>query len=605
MTFTRKSAFLALALALALPVAAASGGDALKLAREALDRGDGIAAEVALERALQGGTPRNVVAAAMGEAELLQGDTIKAREWLGPGDFAPEQRLDGFYQLARLEMAEDNLPAAAAAFDKALGQGVGTSAMWVDIGKMRYRSAEHHLALEAAENALKLDAEDPRALEFRGQLARDAQGLRTALGWFARGLKHAPKDMGLLGEYAATLGELGRAREMLAVTRKMLEIDGSNPRAFFLQAVLAARAGNDDLARRLLWRTGEAYREPAAGLAVAGILDLRAGNSGLAMESFDKLARMQPDNPDAQLLLARGMFADGDYRGIVEDFGAAAARADASPYLLTLVGRSHEVLGDRAAAAPFLDRAAQPAAAGPFVLDIGERGRMTLFRYGSDPMRIDVGVAQIRDLLATGQIGEAQAVAAAFRERYPYSADVQMLAGDVALAGGDAAAAVSQYQSAARVRRSFALVERMVAAWRLLGDARTAEAEAADYLAEHPMDGRAARLVAQFALDRGDWRRAYLLLAHAREVGGGERDPVLLADLARAALEAGDAKAAQDAAQAAYGLQRANGRVAYALARTLRATGNERGATVLFAKARGLGVGVRPLLADAGPSTSE
>jgi hypothetical protein len=138
----------------------------------------------------------------------------------------------------------------------------------------------------------------------------------------------------------------------------------------------------------------------------------------------------------------------------------------------------------------------------------------------------------------------------------------------------------------------------MVAAYRQLGQADAAEAEARDFLAEHPMDGGAARLAADFALARGQWRQAQVLLAHARMVGGGERDPRLLADLSRAALEAGDIAAADEAARAAVAAQRANGAAAYALARTLRAGGDEHGAQVLFAKARGLGVGARPLLAE-------
>ncbi len=70
------------------------------------------------------------------------------------------------------------------------------------------------------------------------------QGLVASLPWFEKGLKAAPDDLSLLGEYAATLGEIGRAKDMLRVTRHMIELDGENPRAFYLQAVLAARAGN-------------------------------------------------------------------------------------------------------------------------------------------------------------------------------------------------------------------------------------------------------------------------------------------------------------------------------------------------------------------------
>jgi len=590
--------WLAASLALALPAAAAAPGDALRTAREALARGDGIAAEAALRQAIDGGVPRPEIAAAMGEAELIEGNLDAAREWLGPGEFAPDQRLYGFHQLARLEMAAGNLQAAGEAFDKALAMDVGTAEMWVDIGRLRYRNAQHHLALEAVQNALTLDPENPRAIEFRGQLARDAQGLRTALGWFARGLKSSPNDIGLLGEYAATLGELGRAKAMLKVTRRMIELGGGDSRAFFLQAALAARAGNDELARKLLWRTGDDYGETAAGLVLAGVLDLRMGNPGLALQSFDRLAELQPDNADAQLLLARGQFADGDYRGVIEDFASAAARPDASPYLLTLIGRSYEILGDRGAAAPFLDRAARarPTIASP--IDVGEAGRLTLFRYGDDPLRIDVGVAKVRDLLDGGSFGEAQAVLAGFQKQYPASVDIDVLGGDVALARGDAAGALVQYRKAAQIRRNLSLVEKMVAAYRQLGDGDAAEAEARDFLAEHPMNGRAARLAADFALAKGDWPRAQTLLAHARAVGGGERDPQLLADLSRAALQSGDIAAASEASQAAVAAQRASGPAAYALAMTMRAGGDERGAQVLFAKARELGVSARPLLAE-------
>jgi tetratricopeptide (TPR) repeat protein len=283
---------------------------------------------------------------------------------------------------------------------------------------------------------------------------------------------------------------------------------------------------------------------------------------------------------------------------VIEDFAAAAARSDASPYLLTLIGRSYEVLGDRGAAAPFLDRAARASAAEVSPIDVGEAGQLTLFRFGDDPLRIDVGVAKVRGLIGAGSFGEAQAVLADFQRQYPASADIEVLAGDLALARGDAAGALAQYREAAQIRRSLPLVERMAAAYRQLGETDAAEAEARDFLAEHPMDGSAARLVADFALARGDWRLAQVLLSHARAVGGGERDPQLLADLSRAALHAGDSAAATEAAEAAAAVQRANGRAAYALAMTMRAGGDERGAQVLLAKARKLDAGARPLLAE-------
>src|SRR3954470_522022 len=72
-------------------------------ARAALARGDGIAAEAELDRALDAGAARPQVAAAMGDALLLQGATDKARDWLAAGQFAAGQESYGWRTLGRLE----------------------------------------------------------------------------------------------------------------------------------------------------------------------------------------------------------------------------------------------------------------------------------------------------------------------------------------------------------------------------------------------------------------------------------------------------------------------------------------------------------------------
>ena len=56
-------------------------------------------------------------------------------------------------------------------------------------------------------------------------------------------------------DQAATLGDLGRYRNMLVALRHAATIVPRDPRLFYLQAVLAARAGNYRLARSLLQRT--------------------------------------------------------------------------------------------------------------------------------------------------------------------------------------------------------------------------------------------------------------------------------------------------------------------------------------------------------------
>src|SRR5688572_21703761 len=97
---------IAAALVLSAGAAAAPSRDALADAAAALERGDGIAAEVAARRALDAGMPRGEVAALIGEAELLQGDLADARDWLTGDQFFAATSERGFHALARLEMAE-------------------------------------------------------------------------------------------------------------------------------------------------------------------------------------------------------------------------------------------------------------------------------------------------------------------------------------------------------------------------------------------------------------------------------------------------------------------------------------------------------------------
>ena len=571
-------------LALVPPAVAAPGADPLAAAGEALDRGDGIAAEFAADRALDAGIARERVAAFAGEAELLQDDLSAARAWLEGGRFDRASAQRGFHALARLEVREGDVAAAARAFNLAFAQGPENARLWVDIGRFRYGNGQHDLALAAAARALEVDPVDPRALEFRGQLLRDAMGVREASAWFAAALEKVPDDLGLLGEYAATLGEAGEYRAMLRVARRMVELDPRHPRAYFLQAVLAARAGRDDLARRLLWRTEGAYDDVPAGQLLAGVLELRTGNPALAVDQFDALARRQPDNARVALLLGRALLAAGDAGEVVARFGPEAARADASPYLLTLVGRAYEQLGRRAEAAPYLDRAAAgvPTEAGVLPFDAGG-----VWRTGSATGQGADAVPLLRAMLARGGRGEAIAFADDLGEHFGGSADIARLRGDVALLVGDPAGALVHYAAAAGIRRDWSLVERMAAAERMRGREAAALDLVSDQVARNPADGRALALLGRMYAERGDSDGAAIVLARASALGGGRGDPLLLADLARAELAAGNADGAREAGQAAYALQRSNGRVADALARALQ-PGEPRLAEVLLAKSRAL-----------------
>lgn len=554
--------------ALALAVSASPGlGDtsgrdaAFAKARAALARGDGVAAEIALKDAQVQGADRRAVAAGMGEALLAEGKLDKAREWLAPAQFADADRTRGLRMLSRLESQQGNMAAALAALERAIdGDGKDADA-WVDLAQLRYRTGYQFAAFDALRSALNVGPENLRAIDFQGLIARDQFGPDVALTWFERGLMTSPNDGVLLGDYAATLGELGRYREMLVVTRRMLELGVAESRAHYLQAVLAVRAGNFSLARACLNRAGAAADDmPSAGV-LSGIIHLQDGNPRLAVAAFQRIAAQQPQNETAQLLLARALYEAGDQKGVIARYSAWASSPSAPPYLLTLVARAYEDIGDRTLAAPLLDRAAA----------VHEAGLRPAFDFSSTgPAPADAGAAQVRFAITSGRANEAVATAERLRNDWPGMGSAHLLAGDAHFAAGRFDLAASAFTEAARVRGDDSLAVRLVLANARQGRLAAGAQVATSFLATHPQSLVAARLAADYAASIGDWGRSRLLLENLA-AGSGRRDMRLLSDLSFAQLRLGDTKAAIQSARRAFDLQPASPVASQALAMALKA----------------------------------
>ena len=545
-------------------------------ARKALSRGDGIDAEMKLRAALDGGAVPRDVAAWMGEAYLAQNNPDKARQWLKDGSFSDESAVSGWRALARLERLDGNLPAAGKAFDRALRITPDDPALWVEIGRLRYAGGQHLLAIAAADHALQLDPQNVRALEFKGQLVRDRFGLIGALAWFEKALLVDKDDVPVLLEYAATLGELGRASETVIVTRRVLELDPGNPRAYYLQAVIAARSGRFTLVRSLLAHTqGKLDYQPAV-LQLRGIAELASGNPLTAGEAFEAVLRIKPDSRRTKDLLARAIYLSGEYRYATLRFANDIAKGTASPYMLTVVARSHEALGERQKAGELLDAAAHPG--------------VGMLRLVGTPSRIGA-------LLAEGRMGAAEQAAEAARRDDPGLFDNLALAGDVQLALERPRAAQERYAQAAEIRMPPGLFLRRYEAFVMAGDINGAHGLVNGYLEQNPQNREALRAAAALSIATGDMARAHAILTWLR-ANGSARDVQLLSDLALVEVGLGDLEAAQQTAQDAYRLQRSSPQATQALGFTLAALGRHPdSARALFDKAEAL-VGKTPLIAQ-------
>ena len=449
----------------------------------------------------------------------------------GPSDTAM-QGGDVFLELiddARLAVRDGDLARAGRFYDEARELEPENPGLWVDIARLRFRGGEHLTAIEAADYALQLDSGYAPALLLRAQLVRDANGLAESLPWFEAAVAADPRNPEVLADYAATLGDLGRYEDMLVVVRDLASFAPGYPQVHYLQAVLAARANDPVLASTLLDRSGLNGQGVPAAMMLDAVVNLQQGNFDTSAEILLTLSDRQPSNMRVNELLARAWWLGGRDREIVDRFAARAELEEASPYLVMLVGRALERSGERERAIPYIERARQVRPSGMIQLAGSRQGSNTM----------PAATAELRDFVGTGNTGAAQRIAGTLLERFPQSGDIHALAADTALASGDPVGALQYYEVAARVRRSWPLTRKIIAATREAGDPVAADVLLTRYIKGDPQNTEALLLLAERSAQSEDWLRVAVLLDTAIGLGAGT-DLEVLALRARAASELGN-----------------------------------------------------------------
>jgi tetratricopeptide (TPR) repeat protein len=558
-------------------------------ARTYLLLGDGAAAEAELRRAAALGVAASETGHLLAHALLLQGQAERAAaeaRKAGPAHSAYANRIAG--QANQLMGKHDE---AAAAFDRALAAAPRDTALWAAIADFRRATGETAGAIEAADRAVALDPRNVLALRLRGELTRSQYGLAAAMPWFDRALQIDPANVAVLIERAATLGDLGRTREMLADTRRILSVSSNNPSAYYLQAMLAARGRDYALARSLYRRTGGAFENRPAAMLLAGTIELGTGNASLAMGPLKRLLKVQPGNIKARRLLGSAQWQSGDARAAVATLRPLADRADADAYTLSIIGKAYARLGDQAAAVGYLRRAAapRPSATAPLDDPLGD-GQLAAIRRDAAAWP-DVAAPQvvlIRALLGRGLGPEALQRARQLQAAAPGSPDAHVLVGDALAIQGDYAGAVGAYRRAANLAFNEPVALRLVEALRNSGDEPGAAKVLALFLQQNPQNVSAQTMAANAYLQAKSWPEAIALYEGVRK-RLGNNDATLLNNLAWAYAETGDYERAIPLAQRAVALEPRNPVTADTLGWLLFRSGKDRvrGLALLEQAARG------------------
>lgn len=560
----------------------------LVLAQAHLAMEQGLAAEAALDRARQAGLPPARLAALLAHARVLQGQPESALAELAkarPADTALAMRVRALALAAQGRGAD-----AQELLERHLAGEPRDARAWTALGRLRLRAGELGGAADAAATAARLAPGEPAALTLQGEAVRARFGLVAALPWFEAALARDAFHYPALIEQAATLGEMGRNADALAATRAALMARPGNAPALYIQAVIAARAGQPELARRVLAAAGSGVEALPGALLLRGALDLATGRGEEAVTRLRRLVATQPMNLPARRLLAGALLRSGDARGSLEVLRPLALRGDADAYSLLLTARGWEASGDRGMAAGFLDRASTGDRAGGGVFATDEALPALVAGAQTAPGDPTYALGVIRGLMGAGDRAGALARARALAAAAPRDPAALVALGDTLGASGRDAEAVGAYTRAADLQFDEPTAMRLVDALGRAGKPADAAAALALYLGQNPQSLVGRRLLGRWQVAAGQWGDAIETLEGVRR-RVGHRDAGLLADLALAYAGDGDGAVARRYGRAAYVLVPTNAGVCDAYGVALAEDGDVAGARQLFDKAVSLAPG--------------
>jgi cellulose synthase operon protein C len=557
-------------------------------AEVALELFDPVAARAALDKATSLGVPENEIAHLLGHAHWLLGDLEHARNLLSSKTIPVKNRPYADRILSRVYIDMGDTIAAEQALNRALKLTPKDSKLWTEIARFRLVIANQGGAIDAADYALKLDPNNLRALELRGRLVRSQFGVIAALPWFERALQVSPNDVPVLEEYGATLGEAGRYADMLKQARKIISLDSNNARAFYMQSVIAARAGNYDLARRLIPRLGSNFGDLPGPRLLSAIVEYEAGNWNIAVDHFEKLVEMQPSNLKVRTLLARTLHKAGSHQDAWDAIAPIVDRPDADGYTVMLGARILEALGERKAAAGRLDRAVYPNIAVSKPLAERQSLAGAASEAQRSPRNANAVIPYIRLLLAGGDTATARIQANRLLDGNAGVVAAQLVSGDVEIAAGNVNGAIAAYERARKIAFASPTMLRLVSAYRRAGNNAAASKTISDFLNYNPDSLAGQRLWAFDLLDRGQWPEAISWLQRAR-VRLGYNDAILNANIARANAGAKKWDDAVREARLAYRVHPANVMTTQVYGQVLLKSGKDKqGAYNLLRKANKL-----------------
>ncbi|MCZ8172164.1 MAG: tetratricopeptide repeat protein [Brevundimonas sp.] len=321
-------------------------------AQTQLALGDGAGAGTSLQQlAAAGGAPQ--LAEMTAEAALLRNAPQVALDALGQSTSSEAERLRAMVAVQQGDAgkASDHLARAIMSGDNARA--------FADYARMKLIERDVAAASELADKAAALAPDGIDTLLVKGQIALVRGDLNAALDNYSKASKLYPASLAAMTGRAATLGDLGRFKDMLEVAKAASAVAPRDPAVVYLHARAGVAMKQWEEVRKIIQPLEADLPQvhPLRPLYAEALLKL--GQSQLAAAQLGPIARAQPGNRQIAAQLAAARLASGDARGAMAAIQLIADSPEARPEELALMAKAAKAASDPRAEG-YAARAARP-----------------------------------------------------------------------------------------------------------------------------------------------------------------------------------------------------------------------------------------------------
>lgn len=440
------------------------------LGKALLRNGDVVAAEVALNEALRIGVNRAEVVIPLAQSFMAQGKQklIFDQPQFNLAGLPPAVQLQLLLVRAAASTDMGDTRGAFKAIEEARIIDPRSPAVWLAEVPVRIRINQTKEALDAAERGLSLAPESSDGWYQKGTVLHTTGDLRGALAAYDRSLKSDSENTEALIARAGIyidLGQLAPASKDLTELRRLSPVE---PRAAYLQALLAERDNKPDVAKAALKEVVELidpvpiefikYRPQV--LMLNGLAHFGLNEREKAQQYLELFQKAQGNMPTAKLL-AQLYLAQNNVDRAIEVLEVYLKAQPTDGQAMTLLGKALMSKGQNARATALMQKALQSKDSPEFRTVLG----MSLLRSGQagnavteleaalkkDPLQTQAATSLISIYLANGQAAKAAILAEALAKRFPTSAVFHNLLGMAKGEAGNISASKAAFEQSIKL----------------------------------------------------------------------------------------------------------------------------------------------------------